>query len=115
MSEILEISLIILIITFIVMSGFIIKLLIDTSKLVQNLDETTNLIKTELEPALKEVNKIVSGLNIFKTETDGKIKIAKKVIASVLGMSTLAIFGLRNISNGLVKDFCTGLKIFMRR
>ena len=41
------------------------KVLFDLSKLTRNIDETTTIVKTELEPTLKNVNKsveIISGI-----------------------------------------------------
>ena len=115
MSDILEIASIFLIITIIVMVCFLTKLLFDVSKLVKNLDDTTAIVKRELGPALKELNKTISKVNELTDTTDRRISSIKSIITSLLGASTIALCGLKNISGGLVNGFLTGLKLFMKK
>ena len=52
---------------FIIIGVMLVKLLFDLSVLAKNVNETTTIIKTELEPTLKNINKsveIVSGIII---------------------------------------------------
>ena len=52
---------------FIIIGIMLVKLLFDLSVLSRNVNETTTIIKTELEPTLKNINKsveIVSGIII---------------------------------------------------
>ena len=46
-----------------VVGGFIIKLLVDLSKLAKNANETTLLLNTELKPTLTELNKTLKSVN----------------------------------------------------
>ena len=63
---------------FVVVIGImLVKLLFDLSKLTQNINETTTIVKTELEPTLKNINKsveIVSGIIIKADEGVQKVK-----------------------------------------
>ena len=55
----------------------LVKVLYDISHLTKNIDETTTVVKTELEPTLKNINKsveIVSGLIIKTDESFKKVK-----------------------------------------
>ena len=58
MTPTLEISIIFLIFTTIILgvviSVFVIRLLIDLSRLTVNLDETATVVKQEIEPTIKE-------------------------------------------------------------
>ena len=55
----------------------LVKVLYDISHLTRNIDETTTIVKTELEPTLKNINKsveIVSGIIIKADEGAKKVK-----------------------------------------
>ena len=84
----------------------LIKVLFDLSKLTTNLNETTEIVKTELEPTLKNISKsveIVSGI-IIKTDA-GVNKIKKFIANSPLKILTkLSTFG-----GSVVKGFFSGL------
>ena len=49
----------------ILVGAMLVKVLFDISKLTRNIDETTTIVKTELEPTLKNVNKSVKGKNLY--------------------------------------------------
>ena len=62
---------------FIIIGIMLVKLLFDLSVLAKNVNETTTIIKTELEPTLKNINKsveIVSGIIIKADESVNKFK-----------------------------------------
>lgn len=94
----------------------LVKVLFDVSKLTQNLDETTTIIKTELEPTLKNVRKsveIVSGVIIKADESVQKIR-------SFISKTPLKIFTkLSNLTGKAAKGFfgglCTAFKMFSKR
>ena len=68
------------------------KVLFDLSKLTRNIDETTTIVKTELEPTLKNVNKsveIISGVIIKTDESIQKVKnFVSKTPLKLLGQIT---------------------------
>ena len=43
-------------IMLVVVGGFLIKLIVDLSKLAQNVDETTTVVRNELRPTMRELN-----------------------------------------------------------
>ena len=94
----------------------LVKLLFDLSKLTKNIDETTTIVKTELEPTLKNVNKsveIVSGL-IIKTD-DGLKKVKEfmsKTPFKVLGKLT-SLTG--KATKGFFTGLCTAFKYFAKK
>ena len=62
---------------FIIIGIMLVKLLFDLSVLSRNVNETTTIIKTELEPTLKNLNKsveIVSGIIIKADEGVQKVR-----------------------------------------
>ena len=90
----------------ILVSIMIIKVSFDFSKLTRNLNDTVNIIKEELEPTLKNVNKsveIVSGIII---KADAGVNRVKEFISN----SPLKILGkLSTVTGTVAKGFFGGL------
>ena len=80
MSQTLEVVLIVLILWVIIVLGFLLKLIIDSIKLVQNLDETTTMVKQEVEPTLKELSKTLENLNSITQGADRQIIQIRKIL-----------------------------------
>ena len=115
MSSTLEIAVLVLIIAVVTVLGFLIKLIIDSSKLVKNLDETTTIIKNEVEPTLKELVKTLENLNSLTGNADKQIFQARKVLSSFLGLSSVAFGGVKNVAGGFLKGFVEGIKFFTKK
>ena len=94
----------------------LVKVLFDISKLTKNIDETTTIVKTELEPTLKNINKsveIVSGM-IIKTDAGiQKVKafISKTPLKLVGQLSKLSGKAARGFLGGL----CSAFKTFSKK
>ena len=94
----------------------LVKVLYDLSKLTRNVDETTTIVKTELEPTLKNINKsveIVSGVIIKADEGVQKIKsfISKtplKLIGTVTKLTGKA-------TKGFWSGLCAAFKMFAKK
>ncbi|MDD3237945.1 MAG: DUF948 domain-containing protein [Candidatus Gastranaerophilales bacterium] len=119
MSTTLEVSIIFLIFTTIVLGiiigVFLIKLLMDLSKLTTNLDETTTIVKQEIEPTLQEIKDTLNNINSIAKSADKQVDVIKKVFTGVLGASGVAFCGLKNISGGFFKGLSTALKLFKKK
>ena len=89
----------------------LVKVLFDLSRLLVNVNETASIVKTELEPTLKNINKsvdIVSGIII---KTDEKVTKVKNFIKN----SPLNIISKLTILTGsATKGFFAGLKSAMK-
>ena len=94
----------------------LVKVLFDISKLTRNVDETTTIVKTELEPTLKNINKsveIVSGMII---KTDASIQKVRDFISK----TPLKLVGqLTKLSGKAAKGFfgglCSAFKTFSKK
>ena len=91
----------------------LVKVLFDLSKLTENLNETTDIIKTELTPTLKNVNKtveIISGLVIKTDEGINKVKsfISKTPLNLISKLTS-------TVSKGLWTGLCAAFKIFSKK
>ena len=115
MSPTLEIALLFLIVAVIIVLGFLIKLIIDSIKLVKNLDETATIVKNEIEPTLKELNKTLENLNSLTDGTNSQINQLRKTLAGILGVGSFALGGMRNITGGFFKGVLEGIKFFIKK
>ena len=94
----------------------LVKVLFDLSKLTRNIDETATIIKTELEPTLKNINKsveIVSGVIISTNNGVQKIKgfFAKTPLKLIGQASKLSGKAAKGFFSGL----CTAFKTFSKK
>lgn len=103
----------------VLVGGFLIKLLIDLSKLTKNLDETTTIVKTEIEPTMQELNNALKSLNSIAQNADKQVDSLGKIMESLFGWGTLAFTKAKNLSGGLVKGFVKGMvsviKMFVKK
>ena len=94
----------------------LVKVLFDVSSLTKNINETTTIIKTELEPTLKNINKsveIVSGIIIKTDEGFKKVK-------SFISKTPLKLLGqISKLSGKAAKGFfgglCSAFKMFAKK
>lgn len=99
-------------IVIVVVAGFLVKLLIDLSKLSKNLNETSVMLNTELKPTLKELNETLHTINELVKSTDKGVDNVKNVVEKVLGKTKLlseSIFG------GFLKGFVSMLGLFSKK
>jgi len=106
-------------IILVVVGGFLIKLLIDLSKLTKNVDATTTIVKSEIEPTLEELNKALKSINSIAQNADKQVNSLAKLFEDVLGASAVMFTRAKNLSGGLIKGFVKGLatiiKLFLKR
>ena len=94
----------------------LVKVLFDISKLTRNIDETATIIKTELEPTLKNINKsveIVSGVIIKTDESIQKFRefISKTPLKLIGQFSKLSGKAAKGFWGGL----CSAFKLFGKK
>lgn len=106
-------------IMLIAVGGFLIKLLIDLSKLTTNLDETTSIVKEEIEPTISEFNKALKSINSIAQNADKQVDSISKLFENILGASALMFTKAKNLSGGVIKGLVQGLvtviKMFIKK
>lgn len=119
MTTTLEVSIMFLIFTTIILgvivSVFLIKLLMNVSRLIVNLDEVTTLVKQEVEPTLKEVKEALNNINSIAKTADKQVDVIKKLFSGLVGVSGLAFCGMKNVSGGFLKGISAGMKLFRKK
>lgn len=103
----------------IIVGGFLAKLVIDLTKLTKNIDETTSIVKAEIEPTLDEFNKALKSINSIAETADKQVDSISKLVEHLMGLSASVITRARDLSGGLLKGFVKGLmgviKLFIRK
>lgn len=106
-------------IIIVVVSGFLIKLLIDLSKLTKNVDETTTIVKTEIEPTLRELNNALKSINSIAQNADKQVDSLGKFLETAIGAGAIAFTRAKKLSGGLLKGLVQGLatviKLFLKK
>lgn len=106
-------------IMLVAIGGFLIKLLIDLSKLTKNLDETTSIVKEEIEPTLDEFNKALKSINSIAQNADKQVDSISKLFENVLGAGALMFTRAKKLSGGVIKGLVQGLvtviKMFIKK
>ena len=95
----------------IVVAAFLIKLLIDLSKLAKNLNETSIIVNTELKPTLENVNETLNSINEIIKNTDKGVGDFKSAVGKIVD-KTKEVSG--SIFGGLLSGFGTIYKIFKK-
>ena len=103
-------------IIIILVGVMLVKVLYDLSHLTKNIDETTTIIKTELEPTLKNINKSVEIISGVVIKVDEGFKNVKKFVSK----TPLKLFGqISKLSGKAAKGFfsglCTAFKMFAKK
>jgi len=104
---------------FFIVCCFLIKLLIDLSRLTKNIDDTATIVKSEIEPTLKELNNALKSINSIAQNADKQVDSLAKLFESLLGVSAVMFTRAKNLSGGLLKGFVKGLvtvvKMFVKK
>lgn len=96
----------------IIVAGFLVKLLIDLSALVKNINQTSILLNTELKPTLNELNDTLHSINSIVKSTDRNMDTVKGLVERTLG-KTKAVTG--TLFSGIVKGFNVAWKMFAKK
>lgn len=106
-------------IILVVVGGFLIKLLIDLSKLTKNINETTDIVKSEIEPTFEELSKALKSVSSIAQNADKQVDSLSKLVENIMGAGSIAFIQAKKLSGGIVKNGVKGLvaliKLFLKR
>lgn len=116
MSQTLEIYLCIFItvaaVLLIIVSVFFVKLIIELSRLTNNLNDISTVIKSDIEPTIKEIKTTLQSLNSIIQVTDKNMSNFKSITSKVLGAGSIAFSGIKGFTGSFWKGLKTGMSIF---
>lgn len=117
MSEVLQIALTFLvfttIITLSVLTGFLIKLIVDLSNLTKNLNETTSIVKFELKPLLTEFKELLKSVSSITTSADKQVNKISDIFKLFTNPSSLLVGKAQNSIRSVLKGAITGIRVFL--
>lgn len=96
----------------IVIAVFVIKLLLDCSELVKNLNKTSVMLNTELKPTIDELHETLQSVNSIIKNTDNNMGSIKVAFENTFG-KTKALTG--SLFSGIVKGFGTMWRMFAKK
>lgn len=99
-------------IILIVVAGFLIKLLINLSKLSKNLNETSIILNTELKPTLRELSETLCTINELVKTTDKGVDSVRNAIDRVIGKTKVVS---ETLWGGILKGFVSVLGLFSKK
>jgi predicted PurR-regulated permease PerM len=99
-------------IVLIVIAVFLVKLLMDLSTLIKNVNETSLMLNTELKPTLDELQETLKSVNSIIRNTDNSMVNLKGAVENTLGR-TKAFTG--SLFSGLINGFGTMWRLFSKK
>lgn len=102
-------------IAIVVIGGFLVKLLIDLSKLAQSATEITQILNEELEPTLKELREASNTLNSITGVASEQIINVNNAIRKVIDTSSLIKGKMQGLFDGFLKGIKVGMSLFGRK
>lgn len=98
----------------IIISVFLIKWLIELSKLTSNITDITTVIKSDLEPTVKELQITLKSINSIMKAADKNVANFKGLAAKILGAGSIALTGLKGLTGSFGKGMAAGFKFFRK-
>lgn len=99
-------------IILIVVAGFLVKLLMDLSELIKNVNQTSIMLNTELKPTLDELHETLQSINTIIKNTDNNMVSLKGAVENTFG-KTKEFTG--SLFSGVIKGFGTVWKMFTKK
>ena len=119
MSVTLETFLIILIIVTIVLlvliSVYLIKLLIELTKLAGNINDISSVVKSDIGTVISEFIVSLNSINSFIGTANKNVSDIKSFVLKLLGAGSVAFTGAKNLTGSFWKGLSTGLKFFRKK
>jgi len=97
-----------------IVGGFLAKFLYDLAKLTRNLNETAVIVKTELEPTVKELNDLLKNVNFIMKSADQGVDKIRTIIENVFGLSAGVLSKAKIVSGSLLKGFFKGFSTVVK-
>lgn len=119
MSTALTISLILLVVVIIAaviaVTIYLVKFLIELCLLTKNLNDTTEVVKKELDPLMSELTDAIHNVNVLAKDAGKQIGTIKKVISTIIGFFTIFSGKFKFLSGSFMKGFMSAFNLFKRK
>lgn len=105
----------VLIVAIVAITIYLVKFLIQLTLLTKNLDETTTVVKKEVEPILVEFKETLTTVNSIAKNADNQLATLKKIIATILGFFSMFASKFKFLQSSFFKGFMSSLNLFRRK
>lgn len=103
------------VVLLIIVSVFFVKLIIELSRLTNNLNDITTVIKSDIEPTIKEMKTTLQSINSIIRVTDKNVSNFGSLASKVLGAGSVAISGIKGLTGSFWKGLSAGMNMFHKR
>ncbi len=119
MSTALNISLVLLVIVLIcaiiAITVYLAKWLIELALLTKNLNETTDIVKKELDPLLTELKDTMHNVNQIAKSAGTQLGTIKKIVSTLIGFFTMFAGKFKFLSGSFMKGFLAAFNLFRKK
>ena len=119
MTAALNLSLILLVVVVIAAviatTIYLVKFLMELCLLTKNLNDTTDIVKKELNPLLSELTEAFHNVYIVAKDAGKQISTIKKVISTILGFVSVFAGKFKFLSGSFMKGFMSAFNLFRRK
>ena len=105
---------IVLAVSFAVLTVFLVKFLKQTSATLQSVEEITDMVKEELKPTIQSANSILNSVKNITDAADKNLTLAKKALSTVLGASYMAYNKFKKQA-GFLSGIISGFKLLRKK
>lgn len=114
LESLLALLIVVTIVVLVIVTVFLVKCLKEATQTMASIKEITDITKTELEPALKSVNNILSTVNNVSRVTNNQFELVKKILTTLLGASCIAL-GKAQSKGGFFSGLVSGFNCFRKK
>jgi hypothetical protein len=88
--------------------------MLEMSKLTNNLNDITTVIKSDIEPTMKELQTTLKSLNSIVQEADRKVSDFRGLTTKILGAGSLALSSVKGLTGSFWKGLSAGMNLFKK-
>lgn|SRR5574344_480351 len=105
----------VIIASIVALTVYLAKLMIELCLLTRNLNETTSVVKGELDPILKELTQTMKSINTIAKNADNQVASVKKIAAAAVGFVSLFLGKMNFLKGSFMKGFLSAFNLFKKK
>ena len=109
------ILLLVLSVSIITVTIFLVKWIIEFTLLTRNINETTTIVKKEIEPILGEVKETMVYVNSIAKNADNQLATLKKIVSTIIGFFTMFAGKFKFLQSSFFKGLFASFNLFRRK
>ena len=98
----------------IIIGVFLVRFLIELTKLTSNINDITTVVKADIEPTMSEIKTALTNINGVLKSTEKNVSSVRNLGVKTLGIFALALGGVKDIAGGFKKGLQFGMNLFKK-